>query len=296
MVKESRRELFSLQKSYRRLATNPSPDDFSNVKHETNNENIPVPGSPFRISTISGCDPTRVRAYGPAQRQTKPQRLQLEQIALVWESKVQVLMLKCLKRTNVQQEILIDGQAAGPGTPAIDITDVHGRHKPAHIRSRGEGIYVAEFTSASEGQHRVDISWSDNPIPWGPYNVQILPHFEPRKVIVDGPGIRSGVPASLPNNFRIDTREADPGINPHIQVGEVYTITVYTHKAGPGAVMCRIRSTHGNDLDIDIVDNQDGIFNIFYTAHNPGNYTIKIKFGGQNIPGGDRMVTVSVLI
>ncbi|CAF4526715.1 unnamed protein product, partial [Didymodactylos carnosus] len=28
MVKESRRELFSLQKSYRRLATNPSPDDF----------------------------------------------------------------------------------------------------------------------------------------------------------------------------------------------------------------------------------------------------------------------------
>ena len=27
-------------------------------------ENIPVPQSPFRINAVSGCDPTRVRAYG----------------------------------------------------------------------------------------------------------------------------------------------------------------------------------------------------------------------------------------
>jgi filamin len=69
---------------------------------------------------------------------------------------------------------------------------------------------------------------------------------------------------------------------------------VDTHEAGPGAVTCRIRSTLGNDLDIDIVDNEDGTFNLFYTPHNPGNYVIKIKFGGQDIPGGDFVVTVSV--
>lgn len=66
-----------------------------------------------------------------------------------------------------------------------------------------------------------------------------------------------------------------------------------THEAGPGAVTCRIRSTLGNDLDIDIVDNEDGTFNVFYTPHNPGNYVIKIKFGGQDVPGGDFVVTVS---
>jgi len=37
------------------------------------------------------------------------------------------------------------------------------------------------------------------------------------------------------------------------------------------------RSTDGNDLDIDIVDNEDGTFILFYTLHNPGNYVIKIK-------------------
>ena len=29
-------------------------------------------------------------------------------------------------RANVLQEILIDGQAAGPGSPSVDITDIHG--------------------------------------------------------------------------------------------------------------------------------------------------------------------------
>jgi hypothetical protein len=41
-----------------------------------------------------------------------------------------------------------------------------------------------------------------------PFNVQVLPSFEPHKVIVDGPGIRNGIPASLETHFRIDTREA----------------------------------------------------------------------------------------
>jgi len=32
---------------------------------EVTYENIPVPGSPFRVNAIPGCDPLRVRAYGP---------------------------------------------------------------------------------------------------------------------------------------------------------------------------------------------------------------------------------------
>ena len=43
---------------------------------------------------------------------------------------------------------------------------------------------------------------------FSPFNVQVLPHFEPGRVIVDGPGIRNGIPASLETYFRIDTREA----------------------------------------------------------------------------------------
>jgi len=39
-----------------------------------------------------------------------------------------------------------------------------GRRKPASIRPRVEGVYVAEFTPQTEGSHRIDINWSDQPI------------------------------------------------------------------------------------------------------------------------------------
>lgn len=43
---------------------------------------------------------------------------------------------------------------------------------------------------------------------FSPFNIQVLPNFEPNKVIVDGPGVRNGIPASLETHFRIDTRDA----------------------------------------------------------------------------------------
>lgn len=35
-----------------------------------------------------------------------------------------------------------------------------GRRKPASIRPRGDGVYVAEFTPQNEGSHHIDIQWS----------------------------------------------------------------------------------------------------------------------------------------
>lgn len=47
-------------------------------------------------------------------------------------------------------------------------------------------------------------------------------------------------------------------------------------------------------MDIDIEDNGDGTFSIYYTAKDAGEYTINIKFGGQPIPDGVYSFTVSV--
>lgn len=43
---------------------------------------------------------------------------------------------------------------------------------------------------------------------FSPFTVQVVPSFEPHKVVVDGPGVRNGIPATLETSFRIDTREA----------------------------------------------------------------------------------------
>lgn len=48
-------------------------------------------------------------------------------------------------------------------------------------------------------------------------------------------------------------------------------------------------------MDIDIEDNGDGTFSIYYTVKDAGEHTINIKFGGQPIPDGVYSVTVSAL-
>ncbi|EDL13777.1 mCG146158, partial [Mus musculus] len=40
----------------------------------------------------------------------------------------------------------------------------------------------------------------------------------------------------------------------------------------------------GAELDVDVVENHDGTFDIYYTAPEPGKYVITIRFGGEHIP------------
>lgn len=48
-----------------------------------------------------------------------------------------------------------------------------------------------------------------------------------------------------------------------------------------------------SDLDIDIEDNGDGTFTVYYTVKDAGDYTLSVKFGGQPVPGGFYTFTVS---
>ena len=49
----------------------------------------------------------------------------------------------------------------------------------------------------------------------------------------------------------------------------------------------------GAELDVDVVENEDGTFDIFYTAPQPGEYIICVRFGGEHIPNSPFQVTVS---
>lgn len=49
-----------------------------------------------------------------------------------------------------------------------------------------------------------------------------------------------------------------------------------------------------SDMDIDIEDNGDGTFSIYYTVKDAGEYTLSIKFGGQPVPEGVYTFTVSL--
>jgi filamin len=151
-----------------------------------------------------------------------------------------------------------------------------------------DGTYKVTYKPNDVGRYIVNVNYGGTPVKNSPFNVKVEPTGDPTKCQISGKSSMCDIPYSFSQIVLLGN-----GISPNLHVGEEYSITVDTHEAGPGAVTCRIRSTLGNDIDIDVVDNEDGTFNLFYTPHNPGNYVIKIRFGGQDIPGGDFVVTVS---
>lgn len=66
--------------------------------------------------------------------------------------------------------------------------------------------------------------------------------------------------------------------------------------AGKGKVTCKVQTPQGMELDMDVVENHDGTFDIYYTAPEPGKYVITIRFGGQNIPKSPFHVQVSIAV
>lgn len=82
-------------------------------------------------------------------------------------------------------------------------------------------------------------------------------------------------------------------LGPRIQIGEETVITVDAKAAGKGKVTCTVSTPDGAELDVDVVENHDGTFDIYYTAPEPGKYVITIRFGGEHIPNSPFHVLVS---
>ncbi|KTF73887.1 hypothetical protein cypCar_00040172, partial [Cyprinus carpio] len=84
-----------------------------------------------------------------------------------------------------------------------------------------------------------------------------------------------------------------PGIGPTIGIGEEVGFMVNTKGAGKGKVSCVVVTPDGTEVEAEVIENEDGTFDIFYTAPKPGTYVIYVRFGGENIPRSPFKVTIS---
>lgn len=82
------------------------------------------------------------------------------------------------------------------------------------------------------------------------------------------------------------------GLGPVIGIGEEVGFMVNTKGAGKGKVSCVILTPDGEEVDAEVIENEDGTFDIFYTASKPGTYVVYVRFGGENIPRSPFKVTV----
>lgn len=73
-------------------------------------------------------------------------------------------------------------------------------------------------------------------------------------------------------------------MGPTVAIGEELGLVVNAKAAGKGKVSCVVVQPDGSEVEAEVLENEDGTFDIFYTAPAPGNYVIYVRFGGENIP------------
>uniref|UniRef100_A0A3Q4M2X6 Filamin C, gamma a (actin binding protein 280) n=1 Tax=Neolamprologus brichardi TaxID=32507 RepID=A0A3Q4M2X6_NEOBR len=160
-------------------------------------------------------------------------------------------------------EFTIDARDAGEGLLTVQILDPEGKPKNATIQDNRDGTYTVSYVPDSTGPYTITIKYGGDEIPYSPYRIQSLPTGDASKCRVTGHGV-----SSLQK----------------LQTSEDTVITVDAKAAGKGKVTCKVLTPQGMEVDMDVVENHDGTFDIYYTAPEPGKYVITIRFGGQNIP------------
>lgn len=147
-------------------------------------DNVPVPGSPFVVHVKSGCDPTRVRAFGAG----------LEKAF-----------------TNQSAKFTVETKGAGFGGLSLAI-EGPSETKMSCIDNK-DGSCSVEYVPAEAGEYDISIKFAETPIPGSPFTVLIEDPVDPYKVKVYGPGIEHGeVREGNPTKFFVDVSEAGAGM------------------------------------------------------------------------------------
>ncbi|KAA8591193.1 hypothetical protein FQN60_002136 [Etheostoma spectabile] len=235
----------------------------------------PITGSPFSVPVSDTVDSTKVKCQGPGLgtnvRANIPQAFTVKVLPTHDASKVRASG-PGLNTTGVPAsmpvEFTIDAKDAGEGLLAVQITDPEGKPKKANIRDNHDGTYLVSYVPDMTGRYTILIKYGGDEIPYSPYRIRALPTGDASKCTVTG-----------------------AGVGPTIQIGEQTVITVDAKAAGKGKVTCSMCTPEGAELDVDVVENEDGTFDIFYTAPQPGEYVICVRFGGEHIPNSPFQVT-----
>ncbi|XP_078064618.1 filamin-A-like, partial [Mustelus asterias] len=212
-----------------------------------------IPRSPFKVKVLPSHDASKVKASGPG----------LNTMGVP---------------ASLPVEFTIDAKDAGEGLLAVQITDPEGKPKKANIRDNHDGTYTVSYIPAMTGRYTILIKYGGDEIPYSPYRIRALPTGDASKCTV---------------TVSIGGHGLGAGIGPTIQIGEETVITVDAKAAGKGKVTCTVCTPDGTEVDVDVVENEDGTFDIFYTAPQPGKYVICVRFGGEHIPNSPFQITAT---
>uniref|UniRef100_A0A8C4YN13 Filamin B n=1 Tax=Gopherus evgoodei TaxID=1825980 RepID=A0A8C4YN13_9SAUR len=158
-------------------------------------------------------------------------------------------------------QFAVDAKDAGEGLLSIQITDQEGKPKRADVHDNKDGTYAVTYVPDKTGRYMIGVKYGGDDIPSSPYRIRASPAGDASKCLATGPGIASTV-----------------------KTGEEVGFVVDAKSAGKGKVTCTVLTPDGTEAEADVIENEDGTYDIFYTAAKPGTYVIYVRFGGVDIP------------
>merc|ERR550534_551132 len=140
-------------------------------------DGITVPGSPFKVMTRRGCDPRKVRAFGPG-----------------------------LERGVVDQPNVFTVETKGAGTGGLGLAIEGPSEAKMTCKDNRDGSCTVEYIPTKAGEYEIIIKFADQHIPGSPFMVNCEDPVEPGKVKVTGPLVGQGkVRKAAPATCTVDT-------------------------------------------------------------------------------------------
>lgn len=159
-------------------------------------------------------------------------------------------------------------KGAGKGELSVNIKGPHGT-VDAQQETKEKGLDHFTYKTSESGEHVVTIKYGGEHIPGSRFKVMVEPPTDPSKCVASGPGLAPhGVRVNNPAKFTVRTKDAGHG-------------DVEVKVIGPsGEIPCQVESAPYT-------------FNYTYQASEPGEYTVDVKFAGEDIPNAPFPVAVT---
>ena len=105
-------------------------------------DGIPVPGSPFNVNAQRGCNPRKVKAFGPG-----------------------------LERAVVNQTNVFTVETKGAGTGGLGLAIEGPSEAKMTCRDNRDGSCTVEYVPTEAGDYDISVKFADQSIPGSPFKV-----------------------------------------------------------------------------------------------------------------------------
>lgn len=141
---------------------------------------------------------------------------------------------------------------------------------PAQLHNLAPGKWRCEYTAQVVGLHSVNVFYAGRAIPQSPFGVRVAPTSDARKVRCGGRGIQSR----------------------GVRVGDKGDFQVYTEGAGDGELVVTITGPGGVKQPVTVTRADAVKYQCNYAPLTAGTYTVRVTFGGQEVPKSPFVVIV----